>query len=156
MLCLVFEIAGCKYVVEIQKVVEVVPRVPLRPLPHMPHYLVGLLDYAGSVLPVVDLGLLLTGEPCQNLLSTRVILANYPLSEGRTSRIGLIAEQVNDIRNVTDNALEHASSSAHGRQAPFLGRILRVDGQLVQKLQIDHLLDTSLRDQLFDVVLESS
>jgi chemotaxis-related protein WspB len=74
MLVLTFRAAGNDYALEVRRVVEVVPRINLREIPHAPDCLLGLFDYRGVVVPVVDLGILLGASPCQNRLSTRIIL----------------------------------------------------------------------------------
>ena len=76
MLLLTFTAGANRYAVDVARVVEVVPRVELRKIPHAPAFLAGLLGYRGKVVPVIDLGLLLGVAPCQDCLSTRIILVN--------------------------------------------------------------------------------
>jgi chemotaxis-related protein WspB len=76
MLLLTFTAGANRYAVDAAWVVELVPRVELRPVPHAPAFLAGLLEYRGKVVPVIDLGLLLGADPCQDRLSTRIILVN--------------------------------------------------------------------------------
>ena len=47
-----------------------------RSIPHAPSFLAGLLGFRGKVIPVIDLGLLLSSVPCRDCLSTRIILVN--------------------------------------------------------------------------------
>ena len=76
MLLLTFRAAENLYAIDVVRVVEVVPRINLRRLPHAPGFLAGLFDYRGTVVPVVDLGVLLGSESCRDRLSTRIILVN--------------------------------------------------------------------------------
>lgn len=151
MLCLLFQVCGCRYAIEVRRVVEVVPRVPLRPLPQAPDFLAGLFDYGGTVVPVIDLGRLFDGEACRSRLSTRIVVVDYPLDAERTRWLGLVAEQVNEIRAVPDPIVEDrpGAEPADG----FLGRIVQLDRELVQMLRIENLLGRELRDRLFGVVL---
>ncbi|QEH31894.1 CheW-like domain protein [Aquisphaera giovannonii] len=76
MLLLTFRAAGSRYAVDVSRIVEVVPRVELRALPHAPGFLLGVFDFRGRVVPVVDLGLLLGGPGSSDRLSTRVVLVD--------------------------------------------------------------------------------
>ena len=76
MLLLTFTAGAHRYAVDVARVVELVPRVELRDVPHAPASLAGLLGYRGQVVPVIDLGVLLGAAPCQDRLSTRIILVN--------------------------------------------------------------------------------
>ena len=76
MLLLTFTAGLNRYAVDVARVIELVPRVELRPIPHAPAFLAGLLGYRGKVVPVIDLGLLLDVAPCQDRLSTRIILVD--------------------------------------------------------------------------------
>ena len=76
MLLLTFRAAENLYAIDVTRVVEVVPRVNLRRLPHAPHFLAGVFDYRGTVVPVIDLGVLLGSESCRDRLSTRTILVD--------------------------------------------------------------------------------
>ena len=58
---------------------SVVPRVPLREVPHAPDYIPGQFTYRGAVTPVVDLVRLMTGGACADRLSSRILIAAYPV-----------------------------------------------------------------------------
>src|SRR5580693_10375802 len=76
MLLLTLTAGANRYAIDVTRVVELVPRVELRAIPHAPVFLAGLLGYRGTVIPVIDLGLLLGGAPCRDCLSTRIILVD--------------------------------------------------------------------------------
>ena len=73
MLALAFHVGKDRFALRCADVVEVVPRVALRALPHAPAYIPGMFTYRGAVVPVIDLGLLMWGQPCADRLSTRII-----------------------------------------------------------------------------------
>ena len=129
MLVLTFRVAGLPYGVAVGRVVEVVPRVPLRALPHAPGHLAGLLRYRGDAIPVVDLGLLMGGTAAPDRLDTRIVLVDA----GGGARLGLIAERVEDVREVDES--RRASGGADVADAPYLGAVYEVDGGLLQLVE---------------------
>jgi chemotaxis-related protein WspB len=146
MLLLVFRVAGVDYAVEAGRVVEVVPRVALRSLPHAPEVLAGLLRYRGQTVPVIDLSLLFGGGPCPQKLSTRIILVAERLPAQGRAHVGLLAENVSDVRRVGDGDVV-AQSPLVG-QNPFLGPIVSTDSGLIPVVDVTRLLVEPIRAAL--------
>ncbi len=151
---LTFAIGGNPYAIESRRIVEVLPLVAARPLPHVPDYVRGLFTYRGSLMPLIDLGLLLGVGQAAELLSTRVIVVSLGQDAGaglpvRVSdhRLGLVAEQVIAIRAAEEGATAFPPLGLAA--APYLGRILRLGSDTVQVLDIDRLLPEDLADGLF-------
>jgi chemotaxis-related protein WspB len=131
--------------------VEVVPRIPLRPIPHAPPFVAGLFNHGGIVVPVIDLGQLLDGRACVARLSTRVILVDYPATGKGAEFLGLVAEDVTDLRVVRDSQV--SAQPTPPPTAPYLGPILQVGEELVQIIVIERLLPDDLRETLFGGML---
>lgn len=135
MLVLMFRVADVAYAVAVKRVVEVVPRVELRSLPHSPGYLAGLLRYRGGAIPVVDLGLLMGGQPCLERLDTRIILVDSGIHGGVSGSgyVGLIAERVDDVRAVDEAKRTVTGLAIAG--APYLGPVFESDDGLLQLIE---------------------
>jgi chemotaxis-related protein WspB len=147
MLLLTFRAAGNAYAVEARRVIEIVPRIAVRTVPHAPGFLVGLIHYRGAIVPVIDMGLLMGGAACRTTLDTRIIIAEYPVASRDQGMLGLLAERVNDLKDVT---AEHQVSPAMNiPEAVYLGPIFRADDILVQVIDVAELLPESLRASLF-------
>jgi chemotaxis-related protein WspB len=142
-----FTIAGEPYAIESRRVVEVLPLVPARPIPRTPEYIRGVFTYRGTLVPLVDLGRRLADTPPTERLSTRVIVVDYLPPGGRPGRLGLVAENVISI--VAAERAETALPPLELEAAPFLGRILRIDGRTVQVVDVDRLLPAELAAGLF-------
>lgn len=151
MLLLTFGVAGCRYAVDVQRVVEVVPRIPVRPVPHAPAYVSGLFNHGGAVVPVLDLGRLLHESPCSSRLSTRIIVVEYPLPQHQKAALGLVAEHVTELRLVRDD--QAVTTMAPPAHAPYLGSIVQMGDELVQMIVVERLLPDALRDALFGGML---
>lgn len=147
---LTFTVAGHDYAIESRQVVEVLPLVPARPVPHMPPYMRGMFTYRGGLVPLLDLGLRLAGRPPAERLSTRVLVVDASLPEPRhriTARLGLVAEHVLAIRSADDAAARHPLHEPP--DAPYLGPLLRLDGQTIQLLDVGRLLPPDLAEALY-------
>jgi chemotaxis-related protein WspB len=146
MLLLIFRVAEGWYAVEADRVVEVVPRIDLRAVPHATEALAGLFRYRGKVVPVVDLGLLMGGSACRPRLSTRIIVVDAAArgsKPGEPAWLGLVAEQVNDVRKVSEDEVTAAPMRLD--RAPYLGSIVQSRDQIIQLIDVDRILTGSLR-----------
>jgi chemotaxis-related protein WspB len=165
MLILTFTAGANRYAIDVMRVVEVVPKVELRKIPHAPLILAGFLGYRGKVVPVLDLGLLLGVAPCQEWLSTRIILvndasgnrhhrdqSNDTSQDGDGARgsgkldpdlLGLVAECVNDLTYIQSEQIIPAPVLLP--QTPYLGAMIQTDQGIVQFIVVEQLRATPLR-----------
>lgn len=156
---LTFTIAGQSYAIPSRRVIEVLPLVPARPVPGMPDYVSGLFTYRGQLLPLVDLGMRIAATPPPRRLSTRVIVVEFPAAvgpdggEAALARMGLVAENVISIRSVEGESAALATMALP--HAPYLGRILRLEGRTatdvnaVQLIELERLLPQEMLRGLF-------
>lgn len=94
MLLLLFKTGDRQFAMVTSKIREIVPLVKLTALPCAPDFTAGLMNYRGNSIPVIDLCLLTAGKSSTPKLSTRIIIVDYDLGEGRSGMLGLIAEHV--------------------------------------------------------------
>lgn len=140
MLVLLFYLGEVMYTIRCDRVREVAPVVTLKHVPHAPDYFAGLFNYRGMIVPVIDLRKLIQGRPCLMRLSTRIILVDY-LREGISPYVvGLMAERVTEAVRKPESAL--VSSGINMRQAPYLGRIVMDENNMIQYIDLDLLPST--------------
>jgi len=106
MLLILFEIKKELYAIAGHQIVEVVPFLLPQKMPSSPNYVIGLINYRGVHVPVMDLSSFMTNKPCRQRLSTRIILLNYPEQPHKTENqkiIGLLAENITEtVRTPAD------------------------------------------------------
>ncbi|NDV26334.1 chemotaxis protein CheW [Desulfovibrio sp. JC010] len=151
MLVLTFRIGEYIYGLEARAVAEVVPPAVCKELPRSPDYVKGLFNYRGKVTPVVDLSMLAMDSPCVSRMSTRIIiidLADLDTGEERDEQyLGLLAENITETLKVADSDFE--DSGLEIPDAPWLGRVARVNGSMLQLVKPHKLLTEELRRVLF-------
>jgi len=154
MLFLLFQIKDERYCLEASRIVEIAPMVIFRSIPHTPQYVAGVFSYRGTVVPVIDLSLLLHGQPCRPLLSTRIILVDYVASDGSHHVLGLLAERVTETISCGEE--DFRSPGIESEDLPFLrDMVLTADG-MVQRVGLEELLPESLQEHLFSAGREEN
>jgi len=147
MLLLQFKAGNERYGLDVLRVIEVVPLVIFRPLPHAEPCVAGLFNYRGTMVPVIDLTVLLTGIPSRPLFSTRIILADYPDRAGGRQVLGLVAEQVTETVFCEEKDRRPAGIAV--AEAPYLGDLFIHPEGAIQRVEVESLLKEALQEALF-------
>jgi chemotaxis-related protein WspB len=145
-LFLQFEMGPDRYVLAASAVREVLPLVDVRPVPHAPAGVAGVVNCRGSLVPVIDLSLLVLGQPARRCLSTRMILVDYPDGRGGRQPLALIAERATRTIERKPEAFAHCGIT--NPLTPYLGAAASDDQGLVQQIEVEHLLPASMRGAL--------
>ena len=146
---LVFHIGPDRYALRLAAIARVVPVAALKAIALAPPFVAGLLDLHGAPVPVIDLSRLAGVIPEQVWFDTRIVLADYPLGDGATACLGLLAEHVIGIDTVDAAALRDPGLAG----APFLGQVASTAHGLLQLVEVDHLLGPEVKALLFPQVM---
>ena len=146
MLLMLFDIGDDRFAIDARELVEVVPSVPLQTVYGMPLGVVGLLAYQTGVVPIIDLGVLTTGQPCTPRLSTRILVVHYRAGPDG-ARIGLRVDRANDTIKVDPE--DFMATGLTAPEPPCFGRVLRRGQHTVQLVEVAHLLSDAVRQSLF-------
>ncbi len=147
MLLLSFSLSSERYAVDASSVVEVMPLTANKPIPRAPDFVVGLLDYRGAPVPLIDLCQLTLGQPYNKVLSTRIVLVDYPTESGEQGILGLIAEKVTETLRCSAQDLNATGISL--KDAPYLGPVLSQATGMLQIVDVSALLPDEVQEMLF-------
>jgi len=137
MLYLLMDAGSDTYAVASASVVEVVPCAALKSAPGAPPAVAGILNYRGGPVPVVDCCVLLAGNPCPILFSTRIILQRLAIG-GRDRLLGLMGENVTRVQAFEES--DFVEPGARAADFPFAGRIAALGDRWVQRLHMESVL----------------
>ena len=146
MLLLLFHLGDERYAIDGTKVVEIIPQVLLRKLYQAPKYVAGVFNYRSKIVPAIDLCYLIGEYPCRHCLSTRIIIVNYPMPDGTTRYLGLMAERVTDTLYKSEE--EWMSTKVSSEVAAYFGEIIPEKDGMIQRLRVDKLLSDAQRSWL--------
>jgi chemotaxis-related protein WspB len=147
MIYLIFELGGDRYALAAQQVVEVLPLMDSKTLPGAPTGVTGLINYRGKPVPLVDLTLLLLGQPCARRMSTRIILLSSVTASGEPHLIGLLAERVTETIRRQDSDFKHVSTGS--RSSTISGPVLTEGSTLVQRVDVHDIVPRLIQEELF-------
>ena len=151
MKALIFHIGPDRYGLPLRQVRRVLPLLELKGIPLAPDSVAGLLNLHGDPLPVIDLSRISGGAPSRQHFDTRIVVADYKAPDGTVHALGLMAERVQGVQDVSTQDLAPSGVQA----APFLGLVAGDAKGMVQLVEINALLPAELRARLFPAEAEA-
>lgn len=164
MQAVVFHVGSERFAIDTKSIAEVIPCIPPRPVPSAMEAVIGVIEYRGRVIPVLDLCRLFGAGDCPVRLSNRILVCNLAAaeaesegeseaqSEGRGAaregtQVGILAENVTRV-----TTLDADAPGAHpGPETPGvrgLGKILQDATGLVQLVYVEELIPADVMASL--------
>ena len=147
MLLLLFNIGKDRFGLEVNHIIEILPLVEFKIAPHTPEYVAGLFNYRGTIVPVIDLSMLISGTPSRPLLSTRIILVDYIRSDYNHHVLGLMAEYVTETIPCREE--DFKPSTIVSKTAQYIGDIIIHEDEMIQRIKIENILPKPVQELLF-------
>ncbi|KJU83780.1 chemotaxis signal transduction protein [Candidatus Magnetobacterium bavaricum] len=96
-----FSVEGLAFALPTEAVEEIVWLAQLRPVCNVPHYIIGMLNYRGKVIPVMDLNVRMGKPHMRYKITDKVIVI-----EMADVSYGLIVSEVQDVSLISDDDIE--------------------------------------------------
>jgi purine-binding chemotaxis protein CheW len=137
---LTFLLHGGWYAVEAARVREILRLPGLTPVSQAPHYIVGVMNYRGYIVPVMDLGLRLGQPPGTYRIRDHIIVLHH--------KGGLLGMIVNEVQGVHELPFEPREdrvvvAESHAGRSRFVSRLANLDTTVLMVLDHELLLDTA-------------
>ena len=137
---LTFQLAGEEFAFGILRVKEILEYDTITRVPNVPPPVRGVINLRGSVVPVMDLGLLFGSAPTPITKRTCIVIVETK-REGQQLVMGILAESVSQVVDLPDTAIEPPPAFGTGVHAEFLAGLGKLDDRkFVLILDIDRLL----------------
>ncbi len=136
-----FEVARRCYALDVTLVREIVRSQPVTPLPNSPALIEGVAELRGGMVPLLDLGRVLGGAPCEISQNSRIVVLDY---EGL--QIGLCVDAATDVLSIDPASLEEVPDLATQAGYEVVRSVVRrPDAGPVMVLAVDAILEAVYR-----------
>ena len=137
---LTFAVGAQQYAIGILNVKEIIEYDTPTRVPESPDYVAGVINLRGTVVPVVDLALRFHATPAPVTKRTCSIIVEID-SRGQKIPIGVIADSVNTVIDLTRDAVDEPPQFGTGLRSDFLAGMIRSANRFVLLLDIDRVLE---------------
>jgi len=148
MLMLLFSVGEERYAIQSHHVVEIVPKVHLKEIPHVPPYIMGMLNFRGEPVPIVDICKLLKDRPTSSQYHSRIIVLKITTKEKGDCLFGILAEKVTETANY--NPEDFFSGGVELKDTPYLQGVLTEGKEEIRYIAIKKIFEM-VKDSLFSL-----
>ena len=134
--CLTFESAGLVMYMSTSYVIEIINDHSITSLPMVPHYVKGIINLRGSILPVIDIRLLMDREAEEYTSKTCIIVLNI-----ESIPIGIIVDRVRQVIDIDPDEVQ--SIPLRNRQTLCNGMITLDTGEVAMSFDAEALVQSS-------------
>lgn len=153
MLFLLFHVDQDAYALEASAIEAVLPVLRAKRIPQAPEAILGLIDYHGSPVPVVDITSLMLGRSSELRMSTRIVLVKQQSGEHAGRLLGLLVERATDTLSCEPSTF--SSTGVTVPEAAYLGPVTAAPSGLVQWVTPDRLLTPAVASLLYQQPLST-
>lgn len=120
-------------VVKVERIIEF--ELPVK-IPEAAEFLMGVIQYNGQVLPVIDLNMRFYGISSNHDSKSKIIVVQW-----NDTFLGLVVDEVTGIRNVDENRFEYAALSDGLLSRDYVEGFIKSDDEIVIFLETSKLFD---------------
>lgn len=135
---LTFSLGDEQYGVDILKVKEIRGWESLRELHNVPDYVKGVLDFRGSILPVIDLRIRFGIRDYQYQPTTVIIVLS---SENDSSMMGVVVDAVSDVLSVQQKEIKPSPNLGSKINTDYVIGMVTREKKMIMLLDSDRLVD---------------
>ncbi len=129
---------GERYLIPTADVIEVAPYVKPREISGAPDYIVGMIDYRGETLPLVDICFLLSGTPCKVVLCSRILIGQINSPDGEVVTVGWLFDGVTETLRIDEAQFKEPPLHLEG--VPYLGDVATDEKGIMQRMVVQQIL----------------
>lgn len=153
MLMVLFFCGEERFICDCEFIEEVIPCISVDAIENTPAFLLGVANFGGIPVPIIDWSLFIDHHPSQDAMHTRILLFKMEDEEGKKVHLGVKAERV--TQTVDIDPRKFIPSPVIRPKMPFLGPIFQDEKGLVQVVLVTKLFE-SLSEILFKNIKFSS
>jgi chemotaxis-related protein WspB len=143
-----FYVDSNRFVLPAKDVIAIVPIVTLHEVPKAPEYVVGILNYHGESVPVIDIRALITGDITEQRLSTRIAIVKFSPAKHKQRLIGLLSEKLTEVMRIDESQFQ--PSGMTNASTGYLGDVITDSRGILQRLKVSELIPGTAQVMLFD------
>ncbi|MCW8878778.1 MAG: chemotaxis protein CheW [Kangiellaceae bacterium] len=132
-----------EYGIDILAVQEIHGWIEPRPIPNTPDYIKGVVDWRGTVVPIIDLRVRFGYENVTYDKTTVVIILQACLEngEGRTVILGTVVDAVSDVHDVPPDNLRIAPSFGSKVDTRYIKGLAKLGDNMIVLLDLGKLVN---------------
>lgn len=132
---LIFNINGEHYATDIMQVERILGYEETTKLPDSPEFVVGVINYEGSILPVISLAKRFNLPYVEKKEESKIIVAKQA-----NTKIGIIVDLVSEVRDINTKSVETPPEIVAGISKRYIKGLIKIDKKIIIFLNLGTVL----------------
>jgi purine-binding chemotaxis protein CheW len=132
---LIFSINGEHYATNIMEVERILEYEKSTKIPDSPEFVEGVINYEGSILPVITLSKRFNLPFIEVQDASKIIVAKQ-----NNSKIGIIVDFVSEVKDVKIENVEESPEIITGISKRYIKGLIKIDGRIIIYLNLSAIL----------------
>ncbi len=138
---LTFLMGQDEYGVDILAVQEIHCWIEPRPMPNTPEYIRGVIDWRGTMVPIIDLRVRFKYTDTSCTPTTVVIILKTELADKTEGIIGIVVDAVADVYDIKKLDIKKSPSFGGKVDTKFIKGITKIKESMIVILETNQLID---------------
>ncbi len=138
---LTFLMGKDEYGVDILAVQEIHCWVEPRPMPNTPDYVRGVIDWRGTIVPIIDLRIRFQYEETSYTSTTVVIVLKTKTNDSQDCIIGIVVDAVADVYDVKASDLKESPRLGSKIDTKYIKGMTKIEDSLIIILELSKIID---------------
>jgi len=139
---LTFMMGNDEYGVDILAVQEIHCWVEPRPMPNTPEYIRGVIDWRGTIVPIIDLRVRFKYAEATYESTTVVIILQTKLADtDQECIVGIVVDAVADVYDVRAEQLKKSPKLGSKIDTKYIKGMTKIEDSMIIMLDIEKLID---------------
>lgn len=148
---LMFNLGEHFYGIEILKIIEISRLGNVRTIPKAPEFVKGIINFRGTLIPVVDLRVILNLDSIEYTDKNYIIIIELNI-KGKNLRFGIVVDSVTEIIDVKAKDIEEPPAFVLSQYNNYLSAMVKFDDKVRILLDTDKILTLNMQDVISKVV----
>jgi len=135
MLIIPFNIENDMFALGIGNITELIPVVNIITIPDSNKFIIGMINYRGNIIPLIDLKKIISGTDTNFFLSSRIII----IKENDTNANAVLIEKLTDTMEIEEKNIDY--DSAELVRSAYLKGLIKYNNQIIKLLNTDSIFD---------------
>jgi purine-binding chemotaxis protein CheW len=143
------------FAVNVAKVLEVLERQHITTIPQAPEQILGIINFRGDILPVVDTRLKFN-LPSQNSEDKNFVIVYDISTEGNKFVIAATADSVKDVIEIADSEIKPVPEMGISYNTRYIIGAVRRDNSFIMLLDIEKIFSLSDKENIQTLAVDET
>jgi purine-binding chemotaxis protein CheW len=137
---ILFYLGNELFVINVKYVIRVLPATTFTKIPEGPDFLMGVTNFNGSVLPVVDSYKKFNFKPKENITKPLILVLNIRVN-GKKTNLGFLVDQSNNVIEVADSEIRPYPATGTKFNVDYIDGVIQQNDQFILILNPEKLFE---------------